>query len=141
MRHVDAAWPSLELEIGGVRASFRGSIDRIDVDPTGRRAFLYDYKTGSTNAYGGLKDDPVMAGKHVQLMLYRRAVLAALPEVEDVEGVYWFMTSRGEFKMLPTDPPPVGDRRLIDILETTARGMQAGAFPQVPGDETVRPGK
>jgi hypothetical protein len=30
---------------------------------------------------------------------------------------------------------------LIDVLETTARGMLSGVFPQVPGDETVRPGK
>ena len=141
MGQADAAWPSLELDIGGIRASFRGSIDRVDLDPTGRRAFLYDYKTGSTNAYGRLNDDPVMAGKHVQLMLYRRAVLAALPEVEDASGVYWFITSRGEFKMLPLQPPVDADGRLMDVLETTARGMFAGAFPQVPGDETARPGK
>jgi len=81
MRGADVAWPGLELEIGGLRVNFRGSIDRIDLDPTGRRAYLYDYKTGSTNAYGGLNDDPVMAGKHVQLMMYRRAVLAAITEV------------------------------------------------------------
>src|SRR5205807_2958020 len=105
--------------IGGISASFRGSIDRIDLDPSGRRAFLYDYKTGSTNAYGRLNDDPVMAGKHVQLMLYRRAVLAALPEVEDASGVYWFITSRGEFKMLPGEQPIDGDSRLVDVLETS----------------------
>src|SRR5260370_2789096 len=44
----------------------------VDLDPTGRRAFLYDYKTGSTNAYSGMNDDAVMAGKHVQLILYRQ---------------------------------------------------------------------
>ena len=141
MRHGEAAWPSLELEIGGARVNFRGSIDRIDLDPTGRRAFLYDYKTGSTNAYGDLSVDPVMAGKHVQLMLYRRAVMAALPEVEDVQGAFWFITSRGDFKMLPAETPVGGDTRLMDALETTARGVLAGAFPQVPGAETVRPGK
>jgi len=141
MRKADGAWPSLDLDIGGFSIGFRGSIDRVDLDHTGRRAFLYDYKTGSTSAYGGLNDDPVMAGKHVQLMLYRRAVLAALPEVEDVEGVFWFITSRGEFKMLPAEPAVDGDRRLVEVLEATARGLSAGAFPQVPGDETMRPGK
>src|SRR5207237_4448398 len=115
----------------GMRCSFRVSSDRIDLDRTGRRAFLYDYKTGSTNAYGDLNHDPVMAGKHVQLMLYRRAVLAALPEVEDVEGRYWFITSRGEFKMLPAESVVDADARLINVLETTARGMRAGAFPQI----------
>jgi ATP-dependent helicase/nuclease subunit B len=141
MRQADAAWPSLDLEIAGVRVSFRGSIDRIDLDPTGRRAFLFDYKTGSRTAYSGLNDDPVMAGKHVQLILHRRAVLAAWPEVEDAEGVYWFITSRGDFKMLPAQPQADGDSRLTNVLETTARGLLAGAFPQVPGDETARPGK
>ncbi|MBV9327888.1 MAG: PD-(D/E)XK nuclease family protein, partial [Chloroflexi bacterium] len=51
MRQTDAAWPALDVTIAGQSISFRGSIDRIDVveDPTGRRAFLYDYKTGSTS--------------------------------------------------------------------------------------------
>src|SRR5207248_3515016 len=38
MRHGDAVWPALDLEVGGMRVGFRGSIDRIDLDPTGRRA-------------------------------------------------------------------------------------------------------
>ena len=29
----------------------------------------------------------------------------------------------------------------MEVLESSARGMLAGAFPQVPGDETARPGK
>src|SRR5260221_2552283 len=88
-----------------------------------------------------MNEDPVMAGKHVQLMLYRRAVLAALPKVEDVDGVFWFITSRGDFKMLPVQSPVDGDGRLTDVLETTARGMLAGAFSPVPRDETARPGQ
>lgn len=55
--------------------------------------------------------------------------------------MYWFITSRGDFKMLPVQPPVDADGRLMDVLETAARGMLAGAFPQVPGDETARPGK
>ena len=31
MRYAHAAWPMLDLEIGGTRFGFRGSIDRIDL--------------------------------------------------------------------------------------------------------------
>ena len=82
-----------------------------------------------------------MAGKHVQLMLYRRAVLASLTDVEEVEGKFWFITSRGDFKMLPDQTSPDADRRLVEVLDGAARGMLAGAFPMVPGEETMRPGK
>ena len=82
-----------------------------------------------------------MAGKHIQLMLYRRAVLASLPDLEDVDGAYWFVTSRGDFKLLPEGPLAPGDDRLTEVLEIVERGMRAGAFPQIPGDETARPGK
>jgi len=120
------SWPPLELDVGGVRVSFRGFIDRIDLDASGRRAYLYDYKTGSTTAYGDLNDDPVMAGKHIQLALYRRALLAALADVDDADGAYWFVTSRGEFKMLPAEMPPGTDRRLNQVLE----GAQASFAPK-----------
>jgi RecB family exonuclease len=138
--HRSDSWPPLELDIGGVRVSFRGSIDRVDLDPSGRRAYLYDYKTGSTTAYGDLNDDPVMGGKHIQLALYRRALLAAIPDVEEADGAYWFVTSKGDFKMLPAETPPDTDRRLSQVLEGTVQGVLSGAFPQVPGAETARPG-
>jgi RecB family exonuclease len=139
--HDPDSWPALELDLGGVPVSFRGAIDRIDLDPSGRRAFLYDYKTGTPTPYAGVNEDPVMAGKHVQLMLYRRALLAAVAEVDDAEGAFWFVTSRGEFKMLPASTPPRADDRLMQVLDGAAQGILAGAFPQVPGAETSRPGK
>ena len=78
------SWAPLELDIAGVHVRFRGFIDRVDLDQSGRSAYLYDYKTGSTSTYGEINKDPVMAGKHVQLALYRRAVLAAIPDLEEV---------------------------------------------------------
>jgi ATP-dependent helicase/nuclease subunit B len=138
------SWPALALQFAGIDVSFRGYIDRVDLDPGGRRAFLYDYKTGSTTSYNGMSKDPLMAGKHVQLALYRRAVLASIPDLEDggVDGAFWFVSSRGGFKMLPADEPLHDpDRRLTEVLERTARGILDGVFPQVPGNETARPGK
>ena len=136
------SWPPLELDLAGIHVRFRGSIDRVDLDTAGRSAHLYDYKTGSVSTYGEINKDPVMAGKHVQLALYRRAVLAAIPDLEEVGGAYWFVSSRGEFKMLPTESSLLAaDRRLGEVLEGAAQGILAGAFPQVPGNETTRPGK
>ena len=52
------------------------------------------------------------------------------------------MSSKGEFKMLPTEASLLAaDGRLTEVLEGAARGILAGAFPQVPGNETTRPGK
>ena len=85
-----------------------------------------------------------MAGRHVQLALYRRAVLASMPELaeDDVDGAFWFVSSRGEFKMLPSEPGHGDtDRRLEEVLDVTARGIRGGYFPQVPGPETSRPGR
>ena len=137
------SWPPLALRVGDLEVAFRGTIDRIDVTTNGQRAFLYDYKTGGASGYRDLEDDPLMAGRHVQLALYRRAVLASMPELdeEDVDGAFWFVSSRGEFKMLPSEPSEHDiDQRLEDVLDVAARGIRGGIFPQVPGAETSRLG-
>jgi ATP-dependent helicase/nuclease subunit B len=135
------SWEPLELEVGGSRVRFRGYIDRIDVSPDGV-GHLFDYKTGSANSYRDMERDPVMAGKHAQLALYRRAVLAALPDLARVGAAYWFVSSKGDFKMQSLDQSPLdADRRLAEILDGVAEGIRAGAFHQVPGNETSRPGK
>jgi ATP-dependent helicase/DNAse subunit B len=134
------SWPLLELEVAGIRVSFRGSIDRIDLSASGQRGYLYDYKTGRSTSYLDTTD-PVWAGKHVQLALYRQAMLAAIPELEQVGAAFWFITSKGEFKMVPIgEGGRAPDHRLLQVLEATATGILAGAFPQVPGGETARPG-
>jgi len=138
------SWPALALRFADIDVTFRGSIDRIDVDPTHGRAFLYDYKSGSTSSYNGMNQDPLMAGKHIQLALYRRAVLASIPDLQEdeVEGAFWFVSSRGGFKMLPSEPSAYDpDRRLDEVLKLTAQGILGGVFPQIPGNETSRPGK
>ncbi|HEY1294390.1 MAG TPA: PD-(D/E)XK nuclease family protein [Chloroflexota bacterium] len=138
------SWPAVAMSVGELEVAFHGVIDRIDLSADGTRAFLYDYKTGGSSAYRGMNEDPLMAGRHVQLALYRRALLETMPELDDdsVEGAFWFVTSRGEFKMLPSEPSDHDiDRRLDEVLDVTARGIRGGFFPQVPGDETSRPGR
>ncbi len=44
--------------------------------------------------------------------------------------------------MLPSDPPPYDpDDRLDEVLQRSAEGILGGVFPQIPGNETTRPGK
>lgn len=129
------SWPALSVRLGDQSIRFRGFVDRIDLDPGGGRAFVFDYKTGKGDDYAGLKDDPVAAGQHVQLALYRRAVRQNVAGVSDVAGAFWFITSRGEFKRQGTtgDPGSI-DRRLDEVLAIISHGIQSGAFPQVPGE-------
>jgi ATP-dependent helicase/nuclease subunit B len=114
---------------------FRGYIDRVDVSPDGRRAYVFDYKTGQYRAYVGLEEDPVMAGTHLQIALYTRAVRAQLGDEVDVGGAYWFVTLAGGFRRiaLPEDRATV-DSRLDDIVGRLANGIGNGVFPALPGD-------
>ena len=128
------SWPALSVRFGDRSIHFRGFVDRIDLDLLGGRAFVFDYKNGRGDEYTGLDKDPVAAGQHVQLALYSRAVRQNLAGVSDVDGAFWFITSRGEFKRQGTTADRASvDRRLDEVLEIVGRGIQNGAFPQVPG--------
>ena len=130
-------WPPLTVPFGGAQLRFRGLIDRIDLDPTGTVAFISDYKTGSAEGYAGLAADSVAAGQHLQLPLYAAAVRANLPEVTQVGGDYWFISSKRKFDRQGIDPDdPAPAERLVEVLELVARGIRTGAFPQVPGAPT-----
>ena len=54
----------------------RGRMDRVDLSTDGRHAFIFDYKTGSSSRYGAV-DDPIDAGKRLQLLVSLR------PEPDD----------------------------------------------------------
>ena len=70
----------------------RGYVDRIDITPDGRRAWVIDYKTG--RAYDGMKDDdPLEGGTRLQLPAY----MAAAADAETITPLYWFITAAGEY--------------------------------------------
>ena len=74
-------WPAVVVPLqNGLEVRFRGAMDRVDFSPTGadRRALVIDYKTGGAWGYEGLAEDPVLAGRHVQLALYARALRGGL---------------------------------------------------------------
>jgi RecB family exonuclease len=130
------SWPAVDVPVGNMVLKFRGKIDRIDLDPTGRAAWVFDYKTGSSGGYASFDDDPVAAGQHVQIALYTRVVRERFPQLEQVGGAYWFATRRGGFERreMTADVTTV-DQRLSNALEIVVRGIRTGSFPQVPGVE------
>jgi RecB family exonuclease len=129
------AWPAVELAVGNLQLRFRGYIDRVDFAPDEARAFVFDYKSGAAGGYKKLKDDPVLAGRHVQLAIYTRAVRDSGGAPVPAGGGYWFVTSRGGLELieLETDADGIA-ARLLEVLEIVAEGMLGGVFPQVPGE-------
>ena len=142
-RRPDAtAAPPVELPARGTSTlSFRGIIDRLDVSASGEKALVIDYKTGSPGPFARLDKDPVDRGKHVQLPVYGLAVRQLLGENVDIRVAYWFVSTRGGFKMRPSVPVP-----LDEVLEPFSRavgtitgGISSCLFPANPGTNDSNP--
>ena len=125
---------------GGRRPAlkFRGVIDRVDVDSSGRNVLVMDYKTGSSRPYAGLKDDPIDKGKHLQLAVYSLAARRALGADANVTAAYWFTSSRGGFawprrslSILPAKRPWAWFQ---EGVSTIVSGIKSGLFPANPGE-------
>jgi ATP-dependent helicase/nuclease subunit B len=139
------SWAPLMIGLAtGSPIQLRGQIDRVDLAPsvgTATRARVIDYKTGrAAPSKKDLDEDAVRAGTSLQLALYARALQAAHPELTTTEAAYWFISTKGEFTLAAVDATPGVSQRLDDVLSTVGQGIAAGAFPQVPGVETLRPG-
>ena len=126
---------SIQQEESGL--TLRGVVDRVDQTPDGRRAWVLDYKTGSTRPYEDMKDDnPLAGGTKLQLPVYR----AAVPDAEEVEAFYWFISSAGGFERKHFIPNAANMQRYRETLRAILAGVRGGSFPAVPGDEDNRPG-
>jgi RecB family exonuclease len=111
----------------------RGYVDRIDVTPDGRHAWVIDYKTG--RAYEGMKDDdPLEGGTPLQLPAY----MAAVPDAETVTPLYWFITAAGEYTRKPFAATDANMARYHKTLDAILAGVRGGAFPAVSGEEDTR---
>ena len=129
------SWPALELAVGDLNLRFRGVIDRIDLAGDGRRAFLYDYKTGRSDEYKPVEMDPVNSGRALQLAIYAEVARRNLGQPA-IDAAYWFISSRGGYAMYGLKQPPEEvAARLQDVLGGIAGGIRQGLFPAVPGDE------
>ncbi|HZP26981.1 MAG TPA: PD-(D/E)XK nuclease family protein [Dehalococcoidia bacterium] len=119
-----------EVSVAGI--TLRGIVDRIDRTPDGRRAWVIDYKTGST--YGYPRDaaaDPFAGGSKLQLPVY----LGAVSDAEEAVALYWFMTRKGGFEMRTYEPTPEKQQRFQELLRRILAGIRSGAFPAVPGED------
>lgn len=110
---------------GGQR--FRGYIDRVDRDPATGRRWIIDYKTG--RAEEPPDGDPLAGGTRLQLPVY---LLSAAGE--PATASYWFISARGEFRMVAYEATPENDVLFAATLRAVSDGVAAGAFPAVPGD-------
>jgi ATP-dependent helicase/DNAse subunit B len=130
------SWPVAELQLDdGQVLRFRGIIDRVDTDPSGKRVLVMDYKTGSSSYYERLKEDPVDRGRRLQLAVYSLAARGALGDDVRVSAAYWFVTTRGRFALMPSQPVALEDVMgpFRQAVSTITSGIQAGLFPANPG--------
>jgi hypothetical protein len=124
-----------ETDVAGVR--LRGFADRIDRTPDGKKAWVIDYKTGSTWDMDRMEGDPLKGGTKLQLPVY----LAAVSDAEEATALYWFITQRGEFSRITYTPSPERDARFQNTLRAIVEGIRAGAFPAVSNEENEWKGR
>lgn len=143
------SWPAavVPLRRGG-EARIHGFIDRVDLAPSAaepRTAVVLDYKTGSM-AKNVFAKDPVVAGTKVQLPAYARAAAQWLRDAKgvpdaDIAAEYWMVSADGKFERISAPDPELAQQRFEQVVQVMDAGLRMGAFPQVPGAESQRPGR
>lgn len=129
----DPATP-VSFDLAQRTLSFRGKVDRIDRLADGSLAVI-DYKTGSSWRFGGLRGDPVDAGRHLQLVVYALAARAALDGAAPITAVYRFLDEATE---VPVEFDAATIERAREVLEVIVDGIESGQFPFYPGERINR---
>ena len=122
---------AMALPDGG-EVRFRGFIDRVDVALDGLRAVVMDYKTGSSRQYEKMKDDPLMAGKRLQLPVYALAVRETLLPDAALRAEYWFISANGGYTRVPATLDTI-EAQFRNTIQAIAEGVRGGVFPANPG--------
>lgn len=129
--------PPLSLELADGRIlRFRGMIDRVDRSEDGALA-VFDYKSSKKGKYKALEEDPIVQGTSLQLGLYAEAARARFAPEEPstpVDARYWLVATKGENEQPGYDWDDERRGRMTDALATIADGIEAGAFPALPGE-------
>ena len=109
----------------------------MDRDPSGKLALVLNYKTCASGRYSALNDDPIDAGRRLQIPIYTLALQKSPGEEVTVRAAYWFVSSRGKFAVVPQEPvdfAQVADR-FDSAVGTIVTGISDGLFPANPGPE------
>ena len=136
-RHAEYAFgfdgPPVAMALpGGGEVRFRGFIDRVDVAQDGLRAVVMDYKTGSSRQYEKMKDDPLVAGKRLQLPVYALAVRETLLPDAALRAEYWFVSANGGYTRVPVTLDAI-EAQFRNTVQAIAEGVRGGVFPANPG--------
>ena len=127
----DGSPVAMTLPDGG-EVRFRGFIDRVDVARDGLRAVVMDYKTGSSQQYKKMKDDPLVAGKRLQLPVYAMAVRETLLPDAALRAEYWFISANGGYTRVPVTLDAI-EAQFRDTVQAIVEGVRGGVFPANPG--------
>jgi hypothetical protein len=128
----DAATPVTLTLPDGRNVAFRGRIDRIDNAPDGSLTTVYDYKTGSPKDVDD--DDPVEAGRRLQLPVY--ALAARARGATAAQAFYWYTRAPIDQALVPF---PLDDDRFAEVVGGIVDGIDDGCFVAYPGETGYRP--
>jgi RecB family exonuclease len=133
--HDDDDLPPVQIELGsGVPVRFRGRIDRVDRATDGHIE-VFDYKTGHLDLKpDALAEDPVIAGRRLQLAIYGLAVRQGDPS-QAVRASYWFTRESVDDALLGFELDATTDERVHDVLDLMADEISSGHFPAYPGPD------
>jgi ATP-dependent helicase/nuclease subunit B len=111
----------------GVTLTFRGKMDRVDVNPTDGCARVVDYKSGKSRA--GMKDGGLLGGQALQLPVYRLAVERAL-NYEGAAAVYYYLAEESDKPSIEYTRAhwEAGHDTFVQIVSTIFTGISGGRF-------------
>jgi RecB family exonuclease len=121
---------------------FRGKADRIDVGDDGV-LHVVDYKTGSSFGFTELdEDNPVAAGKKLQLAVYGVAArLHRQAPDAPVQADYWFVSRKEDFKRYGYLVTDAVLEKACSVIGTVVSGIEHGVFPAHPDVASTTPGR
>lgn len=133
LRDRPAGGPPVLLEVGPMRLSIRGVIDRVDIHPAGG-VRIVDYKLGKGTSHQGLQQR-TLAGQKLQLGLYCRAwsEIHSVPPARITAQIIPTGNAAGNRDRLTLQYSDVASR-LQRVLELFAQGIVAGRFPTFHGN-------
>ena len=118
--------------LDGSSVRFRGRVDRVEVSDDRRTAAVVDYKTGRSDEYRRISQDPVGGGRLLQLPVYAMAAREWLGGDATVRGDYWFVSEREGFRTYGLSLADA-EGPMREAVTEIVRGIRGGVFPALPG--------